>query len=463
MQFELIFVSYTFTHSKSIFSSNNFKRNIMKTKFTFSSLLIGLLFAFQYATAATATFNVTVPNDGGSDGHHQTNRCMIVGNFNGWNAAGAIDCQKVDNTHYTVTLDESTFTDKTVTLATINYKYISGPDWAYVMKAADGTELGNNTYAGTSPQTDVVVYWASVWKNVAPVPGYFTISLWAPTTVKEAYCTGNFNGWATPGFVGKQDSTSTKMTLDAANSTSAGNLFNVKIYTSNAWSLAFQITTGPSWIYQQVQGNDSYTDPTQPSILFDAVGDPTANPPIAPALTFKRIYPGAANLKTVTLKAKVPANTTAAYVMGSLNGGANSDFIAGTNNNDGTFSFSVPGVDIFNYNYYLKADAASIEVKVDNTAAAGRVADAQIATNFTDTIGAWTTTAVQQINLDKYRIYTNHRSIIVDGVQSNVTVFSIDGQMIESKQLNGLFTSKALNNGMYIIRVDGATQKVIVQ
>ena len=81
----------------------------MKTKFTFAMMLLSLLTVFQFASAATATFTVTVPNDGGSDGHHQTNECLIVGNFNSWNVAG-VACTKVDATHYTVTLDESTFT-----------------------------------------------------------------------------------------------------------------------------------------------------------------------------------------------------------------------------------------------------------------------------------------------------------------------------------------------------------------
>jgi hypothetical protein len=39
---------------------------------------------------------------------------------------------------------------------------------------------------------------------------------------------------------------------------------------------------------------------------------------------------------------------------------------------------------------------------------------------------------------------------------------SIDGRLIQSQKLNGIFTSKTLNSGIYIIRVDGATRKVSV-
>jgi hypothetical protein len=369
----------------------------------------------------------------------------------------------VDATHYTVTLDDATFLGG-VTMATLQYKYVNGPDWAYVMKgdAPGYAELGNNSYAGTSPQVDVVLAWASVWKDVTPIPGYFTIDIYAPKTVTECYMTGNFNGWLTPGTVAKIDSTDTKMTLVPALSDANGNDFTIKIYTSNVYALAFQFTTGPAWAYQQTQGNNSYPDVSLPSALFDAVGDATVNPPVAPAITFKRIYPGAAGLKTVTLTTTVPANTTTAYVMGSLNGGANTDFIAGTNNNNGTFTFSVPGTDIFNYNYYNTANAASIEVNADNSAAAGRVADAQMQTAFTDVVAAWVSTGVKTIDANLYKIFTNNKSIVVEGVQSSIEVMSIDGRLIQSQKLNGIFTSKTLNSGIYIIRVDGATRKVSV-
>ncbi len=432
----------------------------MKTRFTF--LLIGLLLAFQAATAATATFNVTVPNDGGSDNHLQTNRVMIVGNFNKWDAAGAIECTKVSDTKYTVTLDESTFADQTVTLATINYKYICGPDWAYVMKDAQGGELGNNVYAGTSPQEDVVVYWASVWKDVVPVPGTFTIDIYTPKTVTEMYCTGNFNDWKTPGFEGKVDSTDTKMNLVPANSDANGNYFSIKVYTKNAYALAYQFATGKAWMYQQIQGNNAYTDVTQPSILFDAVGDATANPPVAPAITFKRIY-NASLLKTVTLNVTPPANTNQMYIKNEKNGGAG-EFVAGVKNVDGTFTFTVAGVDIMYYKYYNDQLDANVEYKADNTAVTeNRTADAQIETTYTDTVLAWVATGLNALDANKYKVYTSNKSIVVEGVNAKAELFDISGRNIESKLMSGTFRTAALNAGLYIVKIDGQTQKVSVK
>lgn len=433
----------------------------MKTKITF--LLVGLLLAFQTATAATATFNVTVPNDGGSDNHHQTNKVMIVGNFNGWSASGAVECTKVSDTKYTVTLDEANFTDKTVTLATIKYKYICGPDWAYVMKSATGVELGDNTYAGTSPQEDVVVYWASVWKDVVPVPGYFTIDIYAPKNVTEMYCTGNFNGWQTPGFVGKVDSTDTKMNLIAANSDANGNYFSIKIYTANAHSLGYQFATGKAWMYQQVQGNNGYLDVLQPSILFDAVGDATANPPVAPEITFNRIY-NASLLKTVTLNVTPPANTNTMYIKNEKNGAAG-EFIAGTKNGDGTFTFTVTDVDIMYYKYYNDQLDASVEYKADGTAVTdNRTADAQVQTTYTDIVLAWAgSTGVNNVDANKYKVYTSNKSVIIEGVTSKAELLDMSGRIIESKVMSGTFRSETLKAGLYIIKVDGQTQKVAIK
>ena len=437
----------------------------MKTKFTFSMLLLALATVFQFASAATATFNVTVPNDNGSDGHHQTNSCRMVGDFNGWDVTNSVVMTKVDATHYTITLDESTFKGGKTVADFGGYKYVSGPDWAYVMKgdAPDYAELGNITFSGTSPKEDVVLAWSSVWKDVLPIPGYFTIDIYTPKTVTECYMTGNFNGWLTPGTVAKVDSTDTKMNLVPANSDANGNYFSIKIYTANAYALAFQFTTGKAWMYQQNQGNNSYPDVSQTSALFDAVGDATANPPVAPQITFKRIYPGAAGLKTATFNATVPAGTTTAYIKGDLNGGASTGFIAGTKNIDGTFTFSVPGVDILYYKYYNDQLDTQVEYKADGTIVTdNRTGDAQLQTTFTDVVAGWLGTGVNTVNAAKNLIYSKNSTVIVEGVMSNVEVLSLDGRSLQSENLNGIFTSKTLNKGMYIIRVDGATRKVFV-
>lgn len=413
--------------------------------------MIALLSIFAVAKAATATFNVTVPNDGGTDNHHQTNKVMIVGNFNDWKADKAVECTKISNTKYTVTLDESTFVGGT-TLATLSYKYVCGPDWAYVMKNEDGTELAANlAYAGTTPQEDVVVYWASVWKDVTPIPGVVTIEIYAPKSVIECYITGNFNDWKSPGFVGKKDSTDTKMTYDAANSDANGNFYTTKIYTKNTYALAYKFAAGPSWTYQQNEGNLGLADPTQLTALHDNI-------------TFSRVYPGVAGLKNVTLNVTVPTGTQNVYLMGSHLGWDGTSWAAGTKNTDGTFTIVVPNQDIFEYKYFNGTDWAAGELKADGTGMGNRTADAQIKTTFDDVIVDWAVkSGMDQLDADKYKVYSSNKSIVVEGVTSKAELFDISGRNIESKVMSGTFRSTVLNAGLYIVKIDGQTQKVSVK
>ena len=86
------------------------------------------------------TYNVTVPEG--------TNACYIAGDMNTWTFT---EMTKVDDTHYTITIDEATLE--------MGYKYCSGPDWAYVEKGAEGEELQNRVYS----ENDVVATWAAVY------------------------------------------------------------------------------------------------------------------------------------------------------------------------------------------------------------------------------------------------------------------------------------------------------------
>jgi hypothetical protein len=68
--------------------------------------------------------------------------------MNNW---GHTEMTKVDDTHYTITIEGAT--------TAMKYKYCAGPGWAYVEKDANGGEVGNRTYA----ENDVVASWAAVY------------------------------------------------------------------------------------------------------------------------------------------------------------------------------------------------------------------------------------------------------------------------------------------------------------
>ena len=85
----------------------------------------------------TLVYNVTVPA--------HTFECYIVGEFNEWGTF--VPMEKVDDTHYTITLDNVYKTSK--------YKYTSGKGWDYVEKTAAGEEIQDRTYQAN----DVVAKW----------------------------------------------------------------------------------------------------------------------------------------------------------------------------------------------------------------------------------------------------------------------------------------------------------------
>lgn len=414
-------------------------------------------FVMSLATAATATFNITVPNDGSQDGHHQTQWCLIVGNFNGWDTGNAVYCQKINDTHYTVTLDESTFASENgmpVTLATLQYLYLNGPDWAYVMKNSDGSIMNYLTYSGISPQNDIVNYWASGGYECLRCNKRITIDFYTPKSVTECYATGNFNDWKTPGYIGKQDSTSTKMTLNTAKSNANGNYFTINIFTKNADALAIRFSAGPSWIYLQNEGELHLNDPSTNYQYFDGVMNP-------PQVTFARVY-NSGTLKTVNITATVPNNTNELYIKGLKNGIA-TDFIAGNKNSSITFTFTVLDVDMLEYKYFSAKSDTNVELKADGTKlSVNRIADAQQAIIFTDTVlGLFT--SVQNVVLYPTLIYLNDGAIMIENVKSRVEIFDIYGRNIQYSKLNGNFVSKVLSKGFYVIRIDGTARKIVVK
>lgn len=73
------------------------------------------------------------------------------------------------------------------------------------------------------------------------------------------------------------------------------------------------------------------------------------------------------------------------------------------------------------------------------------------------------TTNAHQTNFNAYKIHTSAKSIVVQGVVSEVAVFDLSGASIQASKMAGTFRSKALNAGLYFVRVDGVTQKVLVK
>jgi hypothetical protein len=60
-------------------------------------------------------------------------------------------------------------------------------------------------------------------------------------------------------------------------------------------------------------------------------------------------------------------------------------------------------------------------------------------------------------------MYTTNGTIVVEGVNSNVAIFDLDGNVIQNVRVKGTFVSNNLPLGLYIIRVDNKAQKIVVR
>lgn len=326
----------------------------MKKIFT-SLFALMCMFAVSQMANAGLTYTVVVPTP--------TYEVYLAGSFSvdEW-APSKRKMTKVDDTHYTMTVEEGN--------ETVKYKYCSGPDWPYVMKDKDGKDVDDLVWDGVQ---DTVAKWAAVYNpNVLPIVSDIVLEAFVSKDVTELYVTGSFNSWKSPGADG------TKMNFIAAESGVEGNLFRDTIHTDNAASLAYKFAAGPSWSYEQTAGDWKLSDPNLTYVTHDD-------------LTFKRIYPGAANLKTVTVNVTAPEGTQSLYMMGSQWGWDGASWFPGTKNTDGTFTFSVPNVDFFQYKYWRGRDWKYEEKQADGTSnlASDRAIDAQVSLTYTDVIASW--------------------------------------------------------------------------
>lgn len=85
-----------------------------------------------------------------------------------------------------------------------------------------------------------------------------------------------------------------------------------------------------------------------------------------------------------------------------------------------------------------------------------------------DTVLFWkaiyTASGVQKIPMpSSYKVYSNGGNLVVEGVKSSVAVYDLLGRELQSSKLSGTFVSSALKTGIYIVRFDEFTRKVLVR
>lgn len=383
------------------------------------SSVIALLSVFAMLQPASAlVYNVTVPAG--------TNACFIAGDMNSWSPS-ASRMTKVDATHYTIEFPNA--------LATNQYKYLSGPDWAYEEKDAAGAPLAANR---TWTEADVVAKWGSVFVFHE---GDVLIQVLVPLNTVECYVVGNFNNWPSP-------SASDKMTKGAT--TVDGIIFSKTIHTLDSSSLEYKFIAGPAWAYEQ----------KTPSANFKYSVDGAT----VVVTEFKAIYDPALT-GTINITATVPSGTTRVWIQGDFLGWNMANAIEGAKNIDGTFSFSIPMVMTIEYRLYNKADWAYPEVgEADPTKELpNRMAVYPADANKSITVWGWkTSTGLEQILINN-KVYSVDGILTVENVTSKVEVFDFSSRLVQQKKLTGTFKSDRLMTGLYILRVDGKIAKMLVK
>ena len=232
----------------------------------------GMLYGGGEIEPETLVYNVTVPAG--------TPACYIVGGFNDWGAF--VPMVMVDETHYTITLDNVTKLTK--------YKYTCGESWDDVEMQADGvTDVQDRTWSAN----DVVEAWKS--GNSTPVdpevPETLVYNVTVPAGTPACYIVGGFNDWGA--FVPMVMVDETHYTITIDNITK---------------STGYKYTCGEGWEYVEMQA-DGVTDVQDRAWTANDVVEawkaiPSAEPEVP---------------ETLTYSVEVPAGTYACYIAGGMN------------------------------------------------------------------------------------------------------------------------------------------------
>ena len=234
------------------------KIKMNRTNYSVKKLFSFIAFIFLCSNVFSLTYNVTVP--GG------TKACYFAGEITGWSHQVM---QKTDETHYTITFETATTTQQ--------YKYCSGPGWAYVENTPNGN---NRTYTAN----DVVTSWALIY-DPAVTPTDVTYNVTVPTGTLTCYFAGGASNWSFQQMQ-KVDETHYRITINTA--------------TPNA----YKYSSGPDWAYEELDanssivGNRNYT-PADVVVKWRAVYNPDAT--------------------GVTYNVTVPAGTNTCYIAGEMN------------------------------------------------------------------------------------------------------------------------------------------------
>jgi len=432
------------------------------------------------------TYTVTVPAG--------TNACYLTGEMNAWSPT-ANPMTKVDATHYTLTLNNA--------LTTHKYLYLCGPDWDYEESEADGiTSRSDRTYTAA----DVVIAWKAVY-----VPVGFTYNVTVPPGTTECKIEGAMNGWVSSPMT-KIDATHYTISYPAALATddyiyrTVGDVKETiaadglaKHDDRSDWAasdtvagwymmmIKYNVTVPPGttacsietqmndWAFVPMKMIDAthYTldmvnDTLSPGYyhLYRTVGD-VKETEASDGLVKRQdhskwaendVVMGWYNMMLI-YNVTVPAGTTACFIETQMNDWAT---VPMTMIDPTHYRLAMLNDTLSPGYYHIYRTVGEVKETTD-PAGLNKRAD-RMHWAAIDVVIGWfgLMTGVKELNTDNHKIYTYSGTVVVEGVRNRIELFDMNGRAIQSQKLAGKFTSKTLNSGVYIIRVDGITKKIAV-
>ncbi|MCD7971599.1 MAG: hypothetical protein LUG18_02875 [Candidatus Azobacteroides sp.] len=177
---------------------------------------------------------------------------------------------------------------------------------------------------------------------------------------------------------------------------------------------------------------------------------------------------------TMTLAVEVPAGTEEVYVRG-LYGDWATPILMNYIDSENAWVYEVEGSripkgQVQEYKYYYGEDSwekieanedGSMRGDGDNRELNYIEGDIQW-----DTVLAWYVgeTALEIVKEGKdYTISTGNGSLKITGNVNNVTVYTLTGAVVDAANVNGIYSNAALSGGLYIVKVNGISEKVAVK
>jgi hypothetical protein len=373
--------------------------------------------------AQTHTMIVTVPDT--------TMACYVAGSFNGWNALKN-PMTKISDAPKQFSMQ---FEMVDSLAKKVEYKFLSGPDWKYEQKKA------TNFIFGTDSATAVVDTFKAIY-NPAQAKDV-TINVLVPKEVVVLNITGNFNNWSP-----------TETPMEKVDSTVNGKEFSVVVESLDTTTLEFKFIAGPGWPYEQTSSDNYKYMVDGGNVVCDA---------------FKSIY-DPTKVGDITINITVPEGTPAVWILGSYNDWSLDGAIQATMNEDGTYTAIIPQVQNVEYKCWNHNDWPYEEAKdaEGNSLDANRTASFEESPVYNITVLFWkqvfgAPTGIDEPLSTKYRMYSVNGTVVVEGVSSVVSLIDLQGRLVQSVKAKGSFTSKTLQPGIYIVRIDGKAQKIFVR